>query len=72
MSSATQVLAPPESRRIDDTRRESARAAASYLRRNPSLGIGLLLLVTLILFVTYWIKRAGYSRQLSADIFNET
>ena len=51
MSTATQVLAPPDSRRVDDTRRESARAAFSYLRRNPSLGIGLLLLLTLILFI---------------------
>ena len=51
MASATQVLTAPEPRRIEGTRRESARSAASYLRRNPSLGIGLFLLLTLALFV---------------------
>jgi peptide/nickel transport system permease protein len=51
MSSAAQALATPESRRATGTRRDSARSALGYLRRNPSLGIGLLLLLTLVLFV---------------------
>ncbi len=51
MSSAAQVLATPEPRRVEGTRRDSARSALGYLRRNPSLGIGLLLLLTLVLFV---------------------
>lgn len=51
MSSATQVLTAPEQRQIQGTRRESARSAFGYLRRNPSLGIGLLLLLALTLFV---------------------
>jgi len=51
MSSAAQVLTTPESRRATGTRRDSARSALGYLRRNPSLGVGLLLLLTLVLFV---------------------
>jgi peptide/nickel transport system permease protein len=51
MSSATQVLTAPEPRRVAGARRESARGVARYLRRNPSLGVGLLLLLTLALFV---------------------
>lgn len=31
----------------------------------------ILMVVTLILFVTYWIKMAGYSRQLSASDFDD-
>jgi peptide/nickel transport system permease protein len=51
MSSAAQVLATPEPRRAEGTRRDSARSVLGYLRRNPSLGIGLLLLLTLLLFI---------------------
>jgi peptide/nickel transport system permease protein len=51
MATATQLLTTPEPRLIEGTRRESARSALGYLRRNPSLGVGLLLLLTLALFV---------------------
>ncbi|MBA2598916.1 MAG: ABC transporter permease [Chloroflexia bacterium] len=51
MSSAAQVLTAPEGSRAEGTRRASARAGLGYLRRNPSLGIGLMLLLTLVLFV---------------------
>jgi peptide/nickel transport system permease protein len=51
MSSATQALVTPEPRRATGTRRDSARSTLGYLRRNPSLGIGLLLLLTLVLFI---------------------
>ena len=51
MSSAVQVLTTPEPRQAEATRGESARATLGYLRRNPSLGIGFFLLLTLLLFV---------------------
>jgi peptide/nickel transport system permease protein len=51
MSSAAQALATPEQLREEATRYGAARAALSYMRRNPSLGIGLLLLAALLLFV---------------------
>jgi peptide/nickel transport system permease protein len=51
MATATQLLTTPEPRLVEGTRRESARSALGYLRRNPSLGIGLLLLLALALFV---------------------
>jgi peptide/nickel transport system permease protein len=51
MATATQLLTTPEPRLVEGTRRESARSALGYLRRNPSLGVGLLLLLALALFV---------------------
>ncbi len=51
MSTVAEVFTTPEPRQIESERAESARAALGYLRRNPSLGIGLLLLLTLLLFV---------------------
>ena len=51
MSSAAQILATPEQRRYEATRAESARSVLGYLRRNPSLGIGTVLLLALLLFV---------------------
>ena len=51
MATSTHVLTAPEPRRIEGTRRESARSSLGYLRRNPSLGIGLFLLLALVLFV---------------------
>lgn len=51
MSSVAQVLTTQEPRQAAGARRESARSALGYLRRNPSLGIGLLLLSLLLLFI---------------------
>jgi peptide/nickel transport system permease protein len=51
MSSAAQVLATSEQRPYVATRAESARSALYYIRRNPSLGIGISLLLALLLFV---------------------
>src|SRR5687768_5886168 len=51
MATATQILTAPEPSRIEGTRAESARSMLGYLRRNPSLGIGFFLLLTLVLFV---------------------
>lgn len=51
MSSAAQALTTPEQREYRGTRGAFARSVLSYLRRNPSLGIGLLLLLALALFV---------------------
>jgi peptide/nickel transport system permease protein len=51
MSSAVQALTTPDERRAEETRASSLRAAIGYLRRNPSLAIGLLLLFALLLFV---------------------
>jgi peptide/nickel transport system permease protein len=51
VSSAAQVLTTPEQRQYRGTRADSTRSALGYLRRNPSLGIGFLLLLALALFV---------------------
>ncbi len=51
MSSIAEVLTTQEPRYVEESRSERARSALGYLRRNPSLGIGLLLLLGLILFV---------------------
>ena len=51
MSSIAEVLTTQEPRYVEEARGERARSALGYLRRNPSLGIGLLLLVGLLLFV---------------------
>jgi peptide/nickel transport system permease protein len=51
MSSIAQVLTTPEERYVERTRAQTARGALAYLRRNPSLGVGLLLLFALLLFV---------------------
>ena len=51
MAAATQILTAPEPSRVEGTRQETARSMASYIRRNPSLGIGLFLLLALALFV---------------------
>jgi len=51
MSSVAEVLTTQEPRYGEEARTDRARSALGYLRRNPSLGIGLLLLVALLLFV---------------------
>jgi peptide/nickel transport system permease protein len=51
MSSATQVLTAPDQRGAEGARQQSARAMFGYVRRNPSLGIGLFMLLVLLLFV---------------------
>ena len=51
MSSIAEVITTPEPRYVEGTRTEQARSVLGYLRRNPSLGIGLLLLLALLLFV---------------------
>jgi peptide/nickel transport system permease protein len=51
MSSVAQILTTPEERQEQRARSTNGRAVLSYLRRNPSLGIGLLLLLLLLLFV---------------------
>jgi peptide/nickel transport system permease protein len=51
MSSVAQVLTTPEQRHAAGERRESARSALGYIRRNPSLGVGIFLLASLLLFV---------------------
>ena len=51
MSSIAEVITTPEPRYVEGGRTERVRSVLGYLRRNPSLGIGLLLLFTLLLFV---------------------
>jgi peptide/nickel transport system permease protein len=51
MSSVVQVLTTPEQRPTEWPRIGARRSALGYLRRNPSLGIGLILLLVLLLFV---------------------
>jgi peptide/nickel transport system permease protein len=51
MSTAAQVLTTSDQLRDEATRFGPARAALSYVRRNPSLGVGLFLLGALLLFV---------------------
>jgi peptide/nickel transport system permease protein len=51
MSSAVQVLTTPEERQAETARTANGHAVLGYLRRNPSLGVGLFLLLILLLFV---------------------
>ncbi|MCC7022203.1 MAG: ABC transporter permease [Thermomicrobiales bacterium] len=51
MSGATQVLVTSEQIPAPSRRGESLRDVASYIRRNPSLGVGIVLLLALLLFV---------------------
>jgi peptide/nickel transport system permease protein len=51
MSSAVQTLTTPDQRHQRSARSESARASLRYLRRNPALIVGLLFLLSLLLFV---------------------
>jgi peptide/nickel transport system permease protein len=51
LSGAVEVLATLEERPIETPRGQTTRSVASYLRRNPSLLIGGLLLAALLLFV---------------------
>ena len=51
MSSAAEILTTQEPRYVEEARTERARSVLGYLRRNLSLGIGLLFLVALLLFV---------------------
>ncbi|MBW3632049.1 MAG: ABC transporter permease [Chloroflexi bacterium] len=51
MSSVAQVLTTPEQHQATRARSETARGVLRYLRRNPSLGVGILLLLALLLFV---------------------
>jgi peptide/nickel transport system permease protein len=51
MSSIVEALATPEQRQTEWPRTGTSRSVLSYLRRNPSLGIGLFLLLILLLFV---------------------
>lgn len=51
MSSAAQVLITQEQRQYLGSRRESARSALHYVRRNPALGVGIVLLLALLSFV---------------------
>ena len=51
MSSAAQVLTTSEQRQTNRVGSETARSVLRYLRRNPSLGVGILLLLALLLFV---------------------
>jgi peptide/nickel transport system permease protein len=51
MSSAVQVLTTPEERQAESARTVNGHAVLGYLRRNPSLGVGLFLLLILLLFV---------------------
>jgi peptide/nickel transport system permease protein len=51
VSSIAEVLTTQEPRYVEEAHTERARSALGYLRRNPSLGIGLLFLVGLLLFV---------------------
>jgi peptide/nickel transport system permease protein len=51
MSSVAQVLTTSEQRQAERAPSGTARAVIRYLRRNPSLGVGLLLLLALLLFV---------------------
>lgn len=49
--SAAEVLTTQEAKYVPSPRAESVRASALYLRRNPSLAVGLFLLLCLLLFV---------------------
>jgi peptide/nickel transport system permease protein len=51
MSSIAELITAPEQIRPVERRSESTRDALRYLRRNPSLGVGIFLLFTLLLFV---------------------
>jgi len=51
LSSIAEVLSTQEPLHIEEVRPERARSTLGYLRRNPSLGIGVLFLVALLLFV---------------------
>jgi peptide/nickel transport system permease protein len=51
VSSIAEVLTTQEPRYVEEASPLRARSALGYLRRNPSLGIGLLLLLALLLFV---------------------
>jgi peptide/nickel transport system permease protein len=51
MGSVAQILTAPEERRVDRPRTVARRSVLGYLRRNPSLGIGLFMLLILLLFV---------------------
>lgn len=51
MSSVAEALAPPEQRSARSVRPSPFRESVAYLRRNPSLAIGLVLLACLLLFV---------------------
>jgi peptide/nickel transport system permease protein len=51
MSSIAELITAPEQIRPVERRSESTRDALRYLRRNPSLGIGIFFLFTLLLFV---------------------
>lgn len=51
MTSAAQALTTTEERQTKETREHGALGILRYLRRNPSLGIGCFLLLTLLLFV---------------------
>ena len=51
MSSVAQVLTTSDQHQTKRVRSGTARAVFRYLRRNPSLGVGLLLLLALLLFI---------------------
>jgi len=51
MSSIAELITAPEQIRPVERRSESTRDALRYLRRNPSLGVGVFFLFTLLLFV---------------------
>jgi peptide/nickel transport system permease protein len=51
MSSIVEVLTAQEQRQTEWPRTAAPRSVLAYLRRNPSLGIGLFLLLVLLLFV---------------------
>jgi peptide/nickel transport system permease protein len=51
MSSVIEVLTAPEQRQTNWPRTAAPSSVLGYLRRNPSLGIGLFLLLVLLLFV---------------------
>lgn len=51
MSSVAQVLTTPEQGQAERVRGESARSVLGYLRRNPSLAVGIILLCALLIFV---------------------
>lgn len=51
MSSAVQVLTTPEQRQIQEVRGTPVRDSLRYMRRNPSLGFGIALLLALLGFI---------------------
>ena len=51
MSSIAEVLTTQEPLHIEEARPERARSTLGYLRRNPSLGIGILFLGALLLLL---------------------